>query len=142
MTKSISLLLDKLVTKLSKDHRELFLLYRISKAWSEFIPANFANFTFPVKFSTQETLVIAVGSSAVGSQLYYHKAEIISKINSYLGRNIINDIKFALHPMMRQTGRQIKENTSITPSAVHSVILDGLDDELKASLLTLSVHLK
>lgn len=142
MTKSISLLLDKLVTKLSKDHRELFLLYRISKAWGEFIPANFINFSFPIKFSAKETLVMAVGSSAVGSQLYYHKAEIISKINSYLGRSIINDIKFTLHPMMRQPKEHAKENTLTITAAAQHIKLDGLDDELKSSLLALSVHLK
>lgn len=98
MEKSISFLIDGIFSKLSKDSKELFVLYRLSKAWNEFVPSLFANLTFPLKLSVKE-IVIAVSSNAVGSQLYYHKAEILSKICSYFGNNAITDIKFVLKPI-------------------------------------------
>ena len=144
MVKIITFLMDNFFSRLSKANKKLFVIYRMSKVWHELVPETFAELTFPIKISEENglqacTLIVGAASSAVSGQLYYHKAEIISKANSYFVNTAITDIKIVLVSMKHTLKAKAVDRPRIKDPPQ---CLDGLDADLRASLLELFSGLK
>lgn len=70
-----------------------FSRYKLEQAWSQVVGETlFAN-TRPTAFRNG-VLTISVSNSAWLHQLHYFRDEIISKVNTFMGRNWVIDLKF------------------------------------------------
>lgn len=64
----------------------------IGKAW-ECLEEKAAKKSKPISFK-RGYLIVEVASSAVAQELSYNKKKIIQKINSFLGKDLVKEIKF------------------------------------------------
>lgn len=67
--------------------------YRLMKAWEEVLGEGIACFTGE-KFIKNQTLFVKIQSSVVKNELYMGRANIIKRLNDYVGSQVITDIRF------------------------------------------------
>ncbi len=70
-------------------------IIQISKVWSSCIESPISENSCP-HFFKKGTLTIKVTDSNWMNSLQYLKTEMIEKINTYLGKDLINNIKFII----------------------------------------------
>ncbi len=137
MAQSISTLVDRFVSRLSSNKAELSIIYKLCKVWQELVPTQYARVTCPLRLvpasSGTSTYILVVGAhnTAVSSQFYYLKPEIISKICTYFGRDILTDIKITIRPMHLPSVATV----SVDEHSGEAKILNQITDaELRQSL--------
>ena len=80
--------------------RNYLFFYKISQNWKNFVRQSFVTNTYPLKLlegeKQEQVLFVAVQNTSVGSQFYYSKEEIVSKICLHFGYSVVHDIKTIL----------------------------------------------
>jgi hypothetical protein len=119
------------------------------KAWRALVPEQFVDITCPLRLisassalqgrAVADVLLVGVHSNVVGSQFYYFKNDVISKVATYFGQSIICDIKVVLrqHIASHSYVRTLyDENEFLADDAsARNAVLDIDDAELKRNLL-------
>jgi hypothetical protein len=91
--------LEKILSPVFKENRELMLFYKIAKNWEAFVEESFIGITQPLKLTKEEVLFVAIPNSSVSSQFYYSKKKILANISLHLGYDAVVDIKTILKPL-------------------------------------------
>lgn len=70
-----------------------FQRYRLEQQWSEIVGNSLGRYTRPVDFQDQ-LLTIAVTNPSLLTELQFFRQEIISKVNTHIGRLWVRKVRF------------------------------------------------
>lgn len=113
--RSVSGLLDSALGDINRAN--VANLSRIDAVWEKIIGPQLAVVSKPVSLSHRE-LVIGVKDPVWLDSMSYHKAEIVSKINSITGRDIITTVRFSIKSDFKTEPVEKKEEPEISDSEI------------------------
>lgn len=103
--------------------------------WSVIFDNNIANYTYPDSFrktSKGRVLEVTIENNAIGTELYYRKKEMISKINALLTKDKIDDIIFLVKSSNSAIKEKIETKYETKSECKYTALIDNAD--LKKSL--------
>lgn len=66
--------------------------FAVKNGWEEIAGKLIANHTIQIAFDEQKCMFLSLDSSALKNEVMYSKSELIKKINSFCGYELINNL--------------------------------------------------
>ena len=143
--KKVEKSIDTFLSCLTQKRNELSVLYKISQNWSSFVDSIFIKSTYPLKIERgrANTLLIAVCNNSVGSQFYYSKERLISRINLHFGYDIVSNVRIVLKSFgLSLFSNKENINTLLSHIEIPEAIRNVKDVDLQRNLLKLLCRVK
>lgn len=139
--RSIALIAEKILSPaLNKQNLHI---KKIIFNWESIVGEDIAKFTSPlkiVKYNNKNLLHVATSNSAASAGLFYIKDTLISKISTFTGKDVVDDIKIVLKPA---PSSDFIYEEPVNPQILITPEIESIKDvALQENLAKLLSHLK